>query len=139
MSAPRPVMPGSTSPCTAHVAIAASMALPPALRIRKPASAASGWPAATIPCCATIVGRQLPDVGCGACGLSCARMTPTDAIVAMTTTVPARVMLTSRRNQRTALSVISRARSMIAKPSWSSASVMHSGGLVKNVFHRTNV
>ena len=59
MSAPRPVMPGSTSPCTAQVAIAASIALPPALRIRMPASAASGCPAATIPCCATTVGRQL--------------------------------------------------------------------------------
>ena len=69
MSAPRPVMPGSTSPCTAHVAIAASIALPPAFRIRMPASAASGCPAATIPCCATIVGRQLPLV---ACGLFCA-------------------------------------------------------------------
>ncbi len=52
-------MPGSTSPCTAHVAIAASIALPPAFRIRMPASAASGWPAATIPCCAMTVGRQL--------------------------------------------------------------------------------
>ena len=64
-------MPGSTSPCTAQVAIAASIALPPAFRIRMPASAASGCPAATIPCCATMVGRQLPLVACGlswACG-----------------------------------------------------------------------
>ena len=52
-------MPGSTSPCTAQVAIAASTALPPALRIRRPASAASGCPAATMPCLATTVGRQL--------------------------------------------------------------------------------
>jgi hypothetical protein len=56
--------------------MAASTALPPALRIRMPASAASGCPAATMPCCATIVGRQLPLV---ACGLSCARGWATDA------------------------------------------------------------
>src|SRR4029453_4637636 len=60
MSAPRPVIPGSTSPCTAHVAIAASTALPPALRIRIPASAASGRPAATLPRRATLVGAPPP-------------------------------------------------------------------------------
>src|SRR6266849_2249870 len=75
MSAPRPVMPGSTSPCTAHVAIAASTALPPAFRIRRPASAASGCPAATMPCCATTVGRQL--LGDWAAG--CARKIDTAA------------------------------------------------------------
>src|SRR6266850_3536523 len=69
MSAPRPVMPGSTWPCTAHVAIAASIALPPAFRIRMPASAASGCPAATIPCCATTVGRQLRSCAEGVCAI----------------------------------------------------------------------
>ena len=39
----------------------------------------------------------------------------------------------------TALSVMSSPRSMIANASRSSASVMHSGGFVKNVFQRTNV
>src|SRR5919204_3645697 len=74
MSAPRPVMPGSTCPCTAQVAIAASTALPPALRMRIPASAASGWPAATMPCCATIVGRQL-EVCCATGCATIARIT----------------------------------------------------------------
>lgn len=39
----------------------------------------------------------------------------------------------------TARSVISNPLSMIAKASRSSASVMHSGGLVKKVFQRTKV
>ncbi len=39
----------------------------------------------------------------------------------------------------TARSVISSPRSMIANASRISASVMHSGGFVKNVFQRTNV
>jgi hypothetical protein len=39
----------------------------------------------------------------------------------------------------TARSVRSRPRSMIANDSRISASVMHSGGFVKNVFHRTKV
>src|SRR5205814_297097 len=42
-------------------------------------------------------------------------------------------------SQTTALSVISSPRSMIANASRNSASVMHSGGFVKNVFHRTKV
>src|SRR5512144_863152 len=47
---PNPPMPhisGSTTPCTNAHAIAASTALPPALRISAPASVDSGW-AATI-------------------------------------------------------------------------------------------
>ncbi len=42
-------------------------------------------------------------------------------------------------NYETARSVISRPRSMIANASRNSASVMHNGGLVKNVFHLTKV
>ena len=47
--------------------------------------------------------------------------------------------LSGSRSHATALSVISSPRSMIANASRSSASVMQSGGFVKNVFQRTNV
>src|SRR4051794_22789224 len=48
-SPPIPLDCGSTSPMTALVAIAASMALPPRSSTCTPARAASGWLAATIP------------------------------------------------------------------------------------------
>src|SRR5580704_8983943 len=47
-----PTIIGSTTESTAADATAASIALPPCIRMRKPACAASGWLAATIPCCA---------------------------------------------------------------------------------------
>ena len=52
-------MPGSTWPWIAQAAIAASTALPPAFSTRMPTSAASGCPAATMPCVPITVGRQL--------------------------------------------------------------------------------
>ena len=54
-----PFMCGSTRPSTALTATAASMALPPALRMSRPTWAASGWLAATIPCGA-ITSDRLP-------------------------------------------------------------------------------
>src|SRR5579863_8269311 len=47
-----PTIIGSTTESTAAVATAASTAFPPCRRICRPASAASGWLVATIPCCA---------------------------------------------------------------------------------------
>jgi hypothetical protein len=44
-----PIELGSTTPSTAAVAIAASMALPPLIRICTPARVASGWLDATMP------------------------------------------------------------------------------------------
>jgi len=44
-----PVEPGSVTPSAAAIATAASAALPPACRMRKPASAASCWLQATMP------------------------------------------------------------------------------------------
>ena len=51
-SPPTPVDIGSTTLRAAAVATAASTALPPAIIIRSPAIAASGWLVATIPCLA---------------------------------------------------------------------------------------
>src|SRR5215472_17166609 len=54
---------GSTTPSTAAVATAASMALPPASRILTPASVASGWLEATIPFLAKLLnlaGMEVP-------------------------------------------------------------------------------
>ena len=48
-SLPIPMDDGSTTPSTAAVAIAASMALPPFMRISTPANVASGWLEATMP------------------------------------------------------------------------------------------
>src|SRR5258708_19822894 len=47
-----PTFIGSTTLSTAAAATAASMALPPPMRMRKPACAARGWLVVTIPCCA---------------------------------------------------------------------------------------
>ncbi len=52
-----PQLIGSVSPIMALVAMAASAALPPRLRISTPTSAATGWLAATIPCLATVTER----------------------------------------------------------------------------------
>src|SRR5437764_13301339 len=49
MSPPMPALSGSVSPSIAAVATAASAALPPFLRICRPAWAASGWLVATMP------------------------------------------------------------------------------------------
>src|SRR5215831_1510898 len=48
-SPPTPTIIGSTTFRTAAVATAASIALPPCMRTRSPACAASGWLATTIP------------------------------------------------------------------------------------------
>jgi len=48
-----PIDIGSTTPKTAAVATAASMALPPFMRMRTPARVASGWLEATMPFLAT--------------------------------------------------------------------------------------
>src|ERR1700722_12094570 len=53
----RPVFIGSTTLSTAAVATAASMALPPFIRIWRPACAASGWLVATMPCWAITSAR----------------------------------------------------------------------------------
>src|ERR1700733_432898 len=53
----RPVFIGSTTFSTAAVATAASMALPPFIRIWRPACAASGWLVATMPCWAITSAR----------------------------------------------------------------------------------
>src|SRR5438132_8504365 len=47
-----PTFIGSTTLSTAAAATAASMALPPPMRMRNPACAARGWLVVTIPCCA---------------------------------------------------------------------------------------
>jgi len=57
----------------------------------------------------------------------------------VSSSVPSVPLLRAPRPHFTALSVISNPRSMIANASRSSASVMQSGGFVKNVCHRTNV
>ena len=49
-----PIDVGSTTPNTAAVAIAASMALPPFMRICTPARVASGWLDATMPFLANV-------------------------------------------------------------------------------------
>jgi hypothetical protein len=49
---------GSTTLSTAAVATAASTAVPPAIKIRKPAWAAKGWLAATIPLLAMTTDRR---------------------------------------------------------------------------------
>src|ERR1700733_15018251 len=53
----RPVFIGSTTLSTAAVATAASMALPPFIRIWRPACAASGWLVANMPCWAITSAR----------------------------------------------------------------------------------
>src|SRR5580700_703009 len=53
----RPVFIGSTTLSTAAVATAASIALPPFIRIWRPACAASGWLVATMPCWAITSAR----------------------------------------------------------------------------------
>lgn len=55
--APMPVMCGSTTPCIATAASAASMALPPAFRISKAARVAAGCDVAAIPCSAKAAER----------------------------------------------------------------------------------
>jgi hypothetical protein len=57
-SPPMPVEPGSTTHCTAHAAIAASSALPPAASVCTAASVAEGCEVAAIPCRATT--KDLP-------------------------------------------------------------------------------
>src|ERR1700722_16651559 len=59
ISLPSPVIIGSTSPCAAQVAMAASTALPPDLRMRRPASEARGGPDATMPWSDITTGRQV--------------------------------------------------------------------------------
>ena len=49
-----PIELGSTTPSTAAVAIAASIALPPFMSICTPASVASGWLDATMPFLANV-------------------------------------------------------------------------------------
>jgi len=46
---PRPEAIGSTTPSARETATAASTAFPPSARTSRPASAASGWAATTIP------------------------------------------------------------------------------------------
>ena len=46
---PRPEANGSTTPSASETATAASTAFPPSARISRPASAASGWAATTMP------------------------------------------------------------------------------------------
>ena len=63
-SPPTPVDIGSTTFKVAAVATAASTALPPAMRIRRPAMAANGWLVATMPCVAcTVDRRELKNIG----------------------------------------------------------------------------
>ena len=57
-SPPMPVDIGSTTLSMAAVATAASAALPPAIRMRRPAMAARGWLLATMPCRARTVERR---------------------------------------------------------------------------------
>ena len=57
-SPPTPVDMGSTTFSVAAVVTAASTALPPSIRTRRPAIAASGWLVATIPWVACIVERR---------------------------------------------------------------------------------
>src|SRR5687768_8150174 len=59
MSPPRPVISGSVSPCTAHAATAASMALPPDFSTRMPASDASACPDAIMPLSDRTTGRHV--------------------------------------------------------------------------------
>src|SRR3954454_10417001 len=56
-SPPIPVEPGSTTPCTAHAATAASKAFPPDCRMLTAASVERGWEVAAIPCRATTTER----------------------------------------------------------------------------------
>jgi hypothetical protein len=57
MSPPMPVELGSTTFRVAAVQMAASTALPPSIKIRRPAIAARGWLVATIPLVAITVER----------------------------------------------------------------------------------
>src|SRR5262249_52797217 len=65
MSPPSPLLLGSTTPITAFVAIAASIALPPRSRICTPARTASGWLVATRPYRVATFDRPTRTRGCG--------------------------------------------------------------------------
>jgi hypothetical protein len=106
-SAARPVLLGSTRLSMAAVATAASIALPPLRMICRPASAASGWLVATMPCgaitserlCAVQPLARSPRTAAQAgafdsatqvesCGNDCAKDGDAGAIMAIAATTP---------------------------------------------------
>src|SRR5262245_19526313 len=66
-SPPIPVMNGSTTPSTAALVTAASIALPPLRSISAPANEASGWLVHTMPSRPSTIERWLPHSGSVRC------------------------------------------------------------------------